>query len=198
MRALVSERRGCKANRYVLVSTGDLQPRDAEWKDIALRRQDGRVEEQLSGCSTSRSSADRCAGPFNEFSGLQFLGKVRVCFLQTCQLNLRSYQKARRCDQLDLPTSMHMRTTMLQINHSNHVPARQQWHGKKSFVAILWQFVEQPEAWIPGCILSYGNRLRVFGHLSCDSLPHAQFQAIYDFRVRSFRCRSTSSSPSSM
>ena len=45
MRALVSERRGCKANRYVLVSTGDLQPRDAEWKDIALRRQDGRVED---------------------------------------------------------------------------------------------------------------------------------------------------------
>jgi hypothetical protein len=48
MRALVSERRGCKAIRYVLVSTGDLQPRDAEWKDIALRRQDGRVKEHLS------------------------------------------------------------------------------------------------------------------------------------------------------
>jgi hypothetical protein len=48
MRALVSERRGCKANRYVLVSTGDLQPRDAEWKDIALRLQDGCAEEQLS------------------------------------------------------------------------------------------------------------------------------------------------------
>jgi hypothetical protein len=132
MRALVSERRGCKANRYVLVSTGDLQPRDAEWKDIALRRQDGRVEEQLAGCSTSRSSAYRCSayrcsGPFNEFSGLQFLGKVRVCFLQTCQLNLRSYQKTRSCDQPDLPTSMHMRTAMLQINHSNHVSARQQW-----------------------------------------------------------------------
>ena len=48
MRALVSESRRCKANRYVLVSTGDLQPRDAEWKDIALRRQDGRVKEHLS------------------------------------------------------------------------------------------------------------------------------------------------------
>jgi hypothetical protein len=47
---------------------------------------------------------------------------------------------------------------------------------------------QQPEAWILGCILSYGNRLLVFGHPACDSLPHAQFQAIYDFRVRSFRC----------
>jgi hypothetical protein len=108
-----------------------------------------------------------------------------------------SYQKARSCDQLDLPTSMHMRTAMLPINHSKHVSARRQWHGKKSLVAILWQFVEQPEAWIPGCILSCGNRLRGFGHPAWDSLPPAQFQAIYDFRVRSFRCRSTSSSPSS-
>jgi len=57
MRALVSESRGCKANRYVLVSTDDLQPRDAEWKDIALRRQGRRVEEHLSGSRANRCSA---------------------------------------------------------------------------------------------------------------------------------------------
>ena len=36
MRALACESRGCKANSYVLVSSGDLQPMQAEWEDIAL------------------------------------------------------------------------------------------------------------------------------------------------------------------
>jgi hypothetical protein len=44
MRALASESRGCKANSYVLVSSGDLQPVQAEWKDIALLRRESSIE----------------------------------------------------------------------------------------------------------------------------------------------------------
>src|SRR5580692_421438 len=62
VRALASESRGCKANSYVLVSTDDLQPRDAEWKDIALRRQGRRVEEHLSGSRANRCSASLVIG----------------------------------------------------------------------------------------------------------------------------------------
>jgi hypothetical protein len=44
MRALTSESRGCKATSYVLVSSGDLQQVQAEWKDIALLRREGSIE----------------------------------------------------------------------------------------------------------------------------------------------------------
>ena len=77
MRALASESRGCKANSYVLVSKSDLQPTDAEWKDIALRRQGRRVEEHLrirptvsNRCfgASSGSRANRCSASSGHWS----------------------------------------------------------------------------------------------------------------------------------
>jgi len=44
MRALASQSWGCKANSYVLVLRKDLQPTQAEWKDIGLWRRERRVE----------------------------------------------------------------------------------------------------------------------------------------------------------
>ncbi len=44
MRALTSESRGCKANSYVLVSSEDLQPMQAEWEDIALLLRERDIE----------------------------------------------------------------------------------------------------------------------------------------------------------
>jgi hypothetical protein len=106
MGALVSESRGCKANRYVLVSTGDLQPRDAEWKDIALRRQDGRVEEQLSGCSASRSSAYRCL----------HINALQIAVLQIAALQIND------CDQFFSLDSLKPVRTCSAVSNENPQP----------------------------------------------------------------------------
>ncbi len=54
MRALAGESRGCKANSYVLVSSEDLQPMQAEWENIALLLRERGIECVAEGAQTSR------------------------------------------------------------------------------------------------------------------------------------------------
>src|ERR1700676_4646126 len=83
---------------------------------------------------------------------------------------------------------MSMRTAMLKINDPNHASPGQQRHREKCFVAVLRQFVEQPEAGILGGVLSYGDWLSMLRHPARNALTHTQLEAVYNFRMRSFRC----------
>jgi hypothetical protein len=77
---------------------------------------------------------------------------------------------------------------MLQIDSSNDPPPAHQRDGKKGFITIFRQLMEELEARIES--RPFGNRhwFVMFRHPTGNSLPHAQFEPVHHVRMSVLRC----------
>jgi hypothetical protein len=76
-----------------------------------------------------------------------------------------------------------MMLPVLKIDDTDDTPAAHDGNGEKRFIAIFRKLVKKLEAGILRSIFWNRDGLKMFRDPSCDSLPHAELQAIDNIRM---------------
>jgi len=125
-------------------------------------------------------------GALHEFAGFELLGEVGIFAFEAGHLDFGADEKSYGGDELNLAFRIDVRLPVLHVDDAHGTSAAEERDGKKSFVTVFREFVEELEARILGGVAGDGYRLKVLGDPSGDALANLKLETVEDFGVGVF------------